>query len=176
MDVSIRALTVCQPHAFFIVADEDEAAAVRDGLTPKRVENRNWATNYRGQLLIHAGRSRAWLRDWRQDNLPPLVYGAFIGIAELVDCIPWDKHYAAPDWMADHPHADVIDVYWWVLSSVRRFAAPVPWTGKQGLWRPFSGSRNLHNCAEGRLLRQAISTARLIEWSPDEARKLTRVS
>jgi hypothetical protein len=46
MDVSIRALTICQPHAFFIVARPDELPVMPIGetderrLTPKRVENR----------------------------------------------------------------------------------------------------------------------------------------
>ena len=39
----MKAITVLQPYAWLIAA----------GL--KTIENRNWATKYRGQLLIHAG-------------------------------------------------------------------------------------------------------------------------
>jgi hypothetical protein len=45
----VKCLTVCQPWAWAIVHGR------------KHVENRTWATDYRGPLLIHAGGSRRWL-------------------------------------------------------------------------------------------------------------------
>lgn len=52
--ISLRALTVCQPFAHLIaLPDSDDRM--------KRVENRTWHTPHRGELLIHAGRSRKWL-------------------------------------------------------------------------------------------------------------------
>ena len=44
----MKALTVRQPYAHFIACDQ------------KRVENRPWATSYRGDIVIHAGKSRTW--------------------------------------------------------------------------------------------------------------------
>ncbi|MHC4404130.1 MAG: ASCH domain-containing protein [Planctomycetota bacterium] len=42
----MKALTICQPWAWAIIHG------------PKPVENRGWATKYRGPLAIHAGQSR----------------------------------------------------------------------------------------------------------------------
>ncbi len=44
----MKALTICQPYAELIMRGV------------KRVENRTWATRYKGALLIHAGKSREW--------------------------------------------------------------------------------------------------------------------
>src|SRR3546814_21116370 len=46
----MKALTICQPYAELIL------------LGLKRVENRSKPTRHRGPLLIHAGKSRDWLR------------------------------------------------------------------------------------------------------------------
>jgi hypothetical protein len=45
----MKCLSVHQPWAWAIVGG------------PKRIEHRTWRTAHRGQLLIHAGRSRATL-------------------------------------------------------------------------------------------------------------------
>lgn len=45
----MKALTICQPYAELIARGD------------KPIENRTWPTHYRGPLLIHAGKSRAWL-------------------------------------------------------------------------------------------------------------------
>ena len=45
----MKALTICQPYPHLIMLGE------------KPVENRTWATSYRGPLAIHAGKSRQWL-------------------------------------------------------------------------------------------------------------------
>lgn len=82
-----KCLTVCQPWAWAIAA----------GL--KTVENRTWYTPYRGELLIHAGKSKAWMRAVRESGylrLPEmdevrekgLAFGAVVAICELVECVP----------------------------------------------------------------------------------------
>ncbi|WP_181162423.1 ASCH domain-containing protein [Burkholderia contaminans] len=46
----MKALSIQQPWAWLIAhADEYD--------DPKRIENRNWATRYRGPLLIHASKT-----------------------------------------------------------------------------------------------------------------------
>ena len=100
----MKALTICQPYALLIVT----------GI--KRVENRTWPTRYRGPLLIHAGKSKAWLDevddlttgkceriDYDETTGRIFDFGALVGVADLVDCI------------------QVGD-------------APVPCKGAQGLW------------------------------------------
>lgn len=84
----MKALTICQPFAHLIVLTDDDPRA-------KRVENRRWQTNYRGPLLIHAGKSREWLelddtgtRDEEYDiPLADMTFGAIVGIAQLVGCV-----------------------------------------------------------------------------------------
>jgi hypothetical protein len=52
MMTNLKALTVCQGWASAMFLP-----------TPKDVENRTWETNYRGDLLIHAGKSKKHLKD-----------------------------------------------------------------------------------------------------------------
>jgi hypothetical protein len=86
----MKAITVKQPWASLIV----------EGI--KDIENRTWKTNFRGRVLIHAGRSILrpqecnftdvqWdsIRgDMRYDILhSDLPSGAIIGSVEIVDCV-----------------------------------------------------------------------------------------
>lgn len=50
----MKALTICQPYASLVMLPESDPRH-------KRVENRRWATKFRGRLAIHAGKSRNWL-------------------------------------------------------------------------------------------------------------------
>ena len=82
----MRALSIKQPWAWAILH------------AGKDVENRNWRTNYRGRILIHAGRKidmDGW--NWLLENkkLPEFVgpddyrnlqTGGFVGTVEIVDC------------------------------------------------------------------------------------------
>ena len=78
----MKALSIMQPWAWLIVNGH------------KSVENRTWNTNYRGQLLIHAGRKQdAAGYDFIQDEFPqiklPTVWemshliGGVVGICTL---------------------------------------------------------------------------------------------
>ncbi|SES04167.1 ASCH domain-containing protein [Streptomyces qinglanensis] len=116
----MKALTIRQPWA----------DAITHG--SKRVENRTWTTNYRGQILIHAGAT-----DDRHAILPfgentarrnyPDTRSAILAVANLTDC---------------HAYADCCepwgnwDVYHWQLSNVRPLQQPVPCKGRLGFWTP----------------------------------------
>lgn len=124
----MKALTICQPYAHLIVRGE------------KLVENREWPTRYRGPLVIHAGKSRAWLEPEDMQDFAnagdPLVFGAAVGVARLVDCLHIDRIHrgdydAVYPWLRTHNHTN--GTWCWVLADVRRFD-PVPWSGAQGLW------------------------------------------
>jgi hypothetical protein len=70
--MNAKALTIQQPHAWEMT---DRG---------KRLENRTWFTSYRGELWIHAGKSRE-----RADRFPDgvdLVFGAVVAHADLFDC------------------------------------------------------------------------------------------
>ena len=118
----MKALTICQPYAHLIAIGE------------KRVENRTWYTPYRGPLLIHAGKSRAWLVD---DDPQNMAFGAIVAQATLVACvtrleIAQGKHDKAYPWLRDHLHVE--GPWCWVLEDVIALPEPVPTTGFQGLW------------------------------------------
>jgi len=116
-------LTICQPYAELIASGE------------KRVENRTWSTAYRGPVAIHAGKSRAWLRDEDKKNAD-LVFGAVVAVGLLTDCVKWrGKNTVLPKhlhWMTEHAHCE--GPYSFVLSDVHRMEVPIPCTGKQGFW------------------------------------------
>jgi hypothetical protein len=120
----MKALTICQPYAELILLGE------------KLVENRVWNPVYRGPLLVHAGKSKAWL-----DSYQPLPahmdFGALVGICELEASftagairrkrVPEVFHH-----LANHAHVE--GPYCLVLTNVARFDAPVPFRGQQGMF------------------------------------------
>jgi hypothetical protein len=124
---TMRAITIGQPWAF---------AVIRGG---KRIENRSKNTHIRGQLLIHAGASKLDVRDTEladgtQVPFPDgsrcpteneLVFGALIGVVDLVDCVPYEQVRHDP--FASGP-------WCWVLANPRAFAEPIPWKGKLGFF------------------------------------------
>lgn len=77
----MKALSIQQPWAWAILH------------AGKDWENRTWRTNYRGPLLIHAGKKQDsdgydYLRD--QEIYPPddeIFTGGIVGAVEVVDCI-----------------------------------------------------------------------------------------
>lgn len=123
----VKALTVCEPYATLIMR----------GLKP--VENRTWATPYRGRIYLHAGKSRQWLtlddaetRDVAYDiPLSEMHFGAIIGTVNLVDCVHIDdmpKKYPA---IADHHHTN--GPWCWIVESPTPIG-PWPWKGQLGLF------------------------------------------
>lgn len=121
----MKCLTLHQPWAQLIIHG------------PKRIENRNWPTDYRGPLLIHAGKSRKSLasagmglgRYAREaiDRLPPeneLPFGAIIGRVYLSDCVPVSQVRGQP--FAEGP-------WCWLLDEPEAFR-PYLIGGQQGLW------------------------------------------
>lgn len=113
-----KCLSVCQPWAWGLIHG------------PKRIENRSWATHYRGPLLIHAGKSEARLGD-EGDLFPELpayedlVYGAIIGLVDLVDCVR----------VADCPPDPFAEGPWcWMIDNPRPLTEPVPYRGLQKIF------------------------------------------
>lgn len=156
----MRAITVRQPHAWAII----------HGGKPVENRSRNIAGAYRGPVAIHAG-----LHPFEQDNMSSrahraacgtevgteIVFGAIIGVADLVDV-----HYVDDCW--DQELTDVVRLYredreqfnaipdsgaggiigrmrpcspWaidgnyhLVLRNPRALATPIPAKGRLGLW------------------------------------------
>lgn len=139
----MKALTICQPYAQLILLPETDSRH-------KRVENRRWYTNYRGPLLIHAGKSREWLEidpetpdiDEEYDlPIANMAFGALVAVADLVACVDAIDRSTASylngvkqfPWLLTHQHAERHS-FWWVLQNVRPFSEPIPWRGAQGLF------------------------------------------
>lgn len=81
----MKALSIRQPWAWLIV----------NGY--KDIENRDWATRFRGHVLIHAGKTidregYEDIGDYYPDvPLPPietLERGGIVGQCEIIDCVP----------------------------------------------------------------------------------------
>lgn len=85
----MKALSLWQPHAH----------AIAVGIKP--YETRGWSTRYRGPLAIHAA-LRTWtdIGGWHDEarlklarweglvGKIPMVFGAVVCVADLVDCVP----------------------------------------------------------------------------------------
>jgi hypothetical protein len=90
----------------------------------KDVENRTWATDYRGTLAIHAGAiiDRSICATLHL-NPNKLCRSAIIGTVELVNCVRDSRSKWA---MAAHYH--------WVLAHPRRLDRIIRRHGQQGLY------------------------------------------
>ena len=95
----------------------------------KDVENRDWSTDYRGPLLIHAGKENHAYDKMpprvRQPKLDDLTYSAIIGIVDLVGVV---KEHSSK-WRGETQYA-------WVLANPRPLKKPIHAKGKLGLWKP----------------------------------------
>jgi hypothetical protein len=149
----LRALTVKQPWAHMIAH------------CGKRVENRSWRMDYRGDLAIHAGACSGWdpagerspvaraaWRDWSA-TLPPMNvtgplrkgamhidFGAVIAVARVAG-----RHHSDDCMLLEYlvPPGSVTGCSAWAargqwhieLADVRPLAKPVACRGRLGLWR-----------------------------------------
>lgn len=139
----MKAITIQQPYASLTILPEAE---LPKGATAKLCENRTWETSYRGPVLIHAGCSNDWFRygAWpgfskvSDKTRPALPFGAIIGVADLSTIVPLaavKADGAASNrfgWLINHVHAT--GPRCWIWDNVRRFAEPIPYVGRQGLF------------------------------------------
>lgn len=131
---TIKALSLWQPWASLV------------GQGVKIDETRHWSTDYRGPIAIHAaktldvaGAPDALCRSVFGEFWPKVVpLGVVICVAELYDCAPAER-------VADHITPANLAAgnfargrFAWRLRDVRRLRAPIPLTGRQGLynWTP----------------------------------------
>ena len=123
----MKVITIKQPWATLIV----------EGY--KRFEFRSWKTNYRGDILIHAGKgidkeAMERLKKYLPDEIP---LGKIIGKATLTDCIPMSKDFA--DMLAKENN-DIYTThsfsrnYGFKLENVEKLDNPIEIKGQLGLW------------------------------------------
>jgi hypothetical protein len=96
----VKALSTRQPWASPILGTVP-------GVPVKDVENRNWKTNYRGRLYIHAAKTfdhtgYEYIQDVMGYKLPPKDWfptGGIIGHVNLVDCVGYhESEWFQGDW------------------------------------------------------------------------------
>lgn len=126
-----RALTIHQPAA----------TLVAEGTKP--VENRGWATRWRGLVLIHASKTfdinyYEWLKSKNKIRRTPEKFtkGAIIGAAILNNCVPYDRGARVPqdygiDELSEWHERGRIG---WYMSEAVLFEHPIPAVGAQSIW------------------------------------------
>jgi len=119
----MKALSLTQPMAWAVFHGKD-------------IENRNWRTNYRGRIIIHASLTfnlihYRWLlhNDNRLGITVPfrdgVVYGSLIGTVDIVDCV---DHHDSPWFFGP------FGLYGFVLANANVYERPIPYKGRLGLF------------------------------------------
>lgn len=108
----MKALSIRQPWASLIMT----------GL--KDVENRDWHTKFRGQLVIHAGKQVDRAAQEQHGHLLPGTppTGALLGVVSLTDCV----EESDSKWFMG-PHG-------FLMRHPMLYPAPVPYLGALGLF------------------------------------------
>lgn len=98
----------------------------------KTIECRSWQTKYRGILAIHVALKK-WCYHWPDSYYK--VKGAIVGTVELVEIVKYDNEW---DFYQFHENHLLSPRNWtrygWVFENPVRFATPIPYKGRLGLW------------------------------------------
>ena len=122
----MKVLTIKEPWATLII----------EGY--KSYEFRSWKTNYRGKILIHAGKTIETnkINKFKDYNLS-YSSGEIIGEAELVDCIKvtekFDKELKNINSLV-YGNSNRVDKYAWKLVNIKKYKNKIKINGKLGLW------------------------------------------
>lgn len=132
----MKALTIKQPWAGMIMEGN------------KKIENRGWLTDYRGPLLIHAGKKKpnsSWLEDDSdeqdgsgfliQDEILRNSLGVILGTVELVDILT--KKQALKKFPEQKEYMEqpiIVGPYCWIFEQPKLFKEPIPCMGQLKLW------------------------------------------
>jgi hypothetical protein len=131
VSTNLRALSLWRPWPWLILH------------AGKNVENRTWATRYRGPLILHAGNTvDPWAAANHVEHLDhpdvtaeTVFARGFVGTVELVDVHPADACRARHGDQLCSPWA-APDGWHWQLANPRAFPAPIPGPGRQRLFSP----------------------------------------
>lgn len=136
----MKTLTIIQPWATLIALGE------------KKIETRSWKTDYRGPLLIHAGKKidKQALKDpvFRKSlekiNVNEIPIGMIVAKCELVDCIKVKAvkeniaYTEVPRVLVEGKELIFGDYssgrYAWILDNIELLREPVPAKGQLSLW------------------------------------------
>ena len=123
----MKALTIKQPWATLIMQGD------------KRFEFRSWKTNFRGDVLIHAGKGLdkeavIRLKKYLPDELP---MGKILGKVTITDCVPMSDEFAK---MLSKENSDIYtshsfsNNYGFKIENVEVFDTPIDAKGQLGFW------------------------------------------
>ncbi len=121
----MKALTIKEPWASLII----------NGY--KEYEFRSWKTNYRGKILIHAGKStdkEAYSRV--KDYNLEINNGSIIGECNITDCILVDENFDKKLRKEDSViyKNNHVGMYAWKLDNIIKYEKCITTKGKLGLW------------------------------------------
>lgn len=128
----MKVLTVQEPYATFIM----------QGM--KKIETRSWKTKYRGEIYIHAGKSKNFLKKINNNKVLKLLesidlnYGNIICKAELIDCVYMTKDFI--DKVKNENNYEYIlgeyavGRYAWILQNVQEIDQKIQAKGKLNIW------------------------------------------
>ena len=122
----MKALTIKEPWATLIISGY------------KKYEFRSWKTNYRGKILIHAGKTleKDVEKRFEEYNLKYNM-GYIIREAELVDCILVDEKLEQELIKLNktvYGRSRHVRNYAWKLENIKKYEKPIHINGKLGLW------------------------------------------
>lgn len=112
------------------------ATLVAEGL--KQYEFRSWKYNYRGEILIHAGKGIdvTAMNKFKNSNLE-FPSSRIIAKVKIVDCIELNEKINKKI-ISENPivYGNKIDRtgYAWVLNDVEKISSTKVVSGKQGIW------------------------------------------
>lgn len=123
----MKVLTIKQPWATLIIQGN------------KKFEFRSWKTNYRGEILIHAGKSIdkeavERLKKYLPKELP---LGKILGKAVITDCIPMDEEFSQ---MLSNENNEIYTTYsfsrnyGFKLENIKKFDNYIEVKGQLGIW------------------------------------------
>lgn len=138
----MKAITLIQPWASLIV------------LGHKTIETRSWHTNYKGEILIHAGLKKIIVDESSYQlltelenipgfvkNYPELPYGAIIGKATIEESFLMTEEYISLMQAAPGINKQQLSFghfepgrYAWRMSNPIVFKKPIPCRGALSLW------------------------------------------
>lgn len=123
----MKVLTIKQPWATLIMQKD------------KRFEFRSWQTKYRGELLIHAGKSIDKEAACRLAKYikGELITGKILGKVVLRDCVkmtPEFKEMLLKENSDIYTKSSFKENYGWQLDNVEVFEVPVEAKGHLSLW------------------------------------------
>ena len=125
----MKVLTIQEPYATFIM----------HGM--KKIETRSWKTKYRGEIYIHAGKSKNFLKKINNNKVLKLLeniglnYGNIICKAELIDCVYMTKEFI--DKVKSENNYEYIlgeyavGRYAWILQNVQEINQKIHAKGKR---------------------------------------------